>query len=143
MRICILYCPRAKGEDTALKELCDALARGLYEQSGDFSVEIFNMYTEVGKKLAFYDYILVGCQSSGFFGGRIPEQVSIFLRQAGQVSGKRCFAFVQKKGLFCMKSLSSLMSALEKEGLYLKNSEILANKNYAYATGKRLRVAKN
>ena len=117
------------------------LARGLESQG--HSADVFNMYVDTDRKLSFYDYIIVGTNATGFFGGRIPDVIRTYLSRAGQISGKRCLAFVSKGGLRSQKTLSLLMKVMEGEGMYLKLSEIIKKPDIAFALGKRLNVERN
>ena len=74
------------------------------------------------------------------WGGKIPPAVSQFLRTAGTVSGIRCMGFISKGGIRSMKTLQTLMRAMEHEGLFLKKSEIIGKVDYARAVGKHLQI---
>ncbi|PIE04957.1 MAG: hypothetical protein CSA76_01555 [Spirochaetales bacterium] len=70
------------------------------------------------------------------------SQVTAYLRSAGQVSGKRCYAFISRKGLRKNRVLGSLMKVMESEGMFLKRSDILSNASEAEAVGHRLHIEK-
>jgi hypothetical protein len=107
------------------------------------TVEVFNMYQEMGRNISYYDYYVFASEASGFFGGKIPQIVYDFLKGCGNVSGKRCFCFISKKGMRKGKTLHVLMKALESEGAFISNFEILDSLGMAQAMGKRLRLSKN
>ena len=140
VQVCCIYAGRTR-EDSQLEAICKEFARGLESQG--HSVDIFNMNIDQDRKLTFYDYVVVGTCATGFFGGAIPDVVRTFLSRAGQVSGKRCLAFVTKGGLRSQKTLSLLMRAMEGEGMYLKYSEVIRKPEAAYALGRRLNVERN
>jgi len=140
MQICIVYAGKDR-EDRNLKAISEALARGISSQG--HNVDIFNMNVDTDKKLSFYDYVLVGTTATTFWGGRIPDSVRTFLSRAGQVSGKRSFAFVDNKSIRKMKTLSTLMKVMEGEGMYLKLSDVIKSTGYAEALGKRIHVERN
>lgn len=140
MQVCIVYAGKSS-QDASLKEICSQFQRGLESQG--HNVDIFNMYTDTDRKLSFYDYIIVGTVATSLFGGSIPPTVKQFLARAGQISGKRCLAFVTKAGLRQMKTLSSLMRTMEGEGMYLKYSEVIKKPSSALALGKRINVERN
>jgi len=127
---------QARSKD--LEKLARALARGLDKNKTPAVVETFDMYQEMNKICSYYDYIIVGSESLTFFGGKIPPVVKQFLGNAGTLSGKRCLAFITKKGMRKVKTLQTLMKAMESEGMYLKNSDIISNENLAFVLGKRL-----
>ena len=140
MQVCIIYAGKDRA-DTSLESISKELARGLESQG--HSADVFNMYVDTDRKLSFYDYIIVGSNATGFFGGRIPDVIRTYLSRAGQISGKRCLAFVSKGGLRSQKTLSLLMKVMEGEGMYLKLSEIIKKPDIAFALGKRLNVERN
>ena len=140
MQACIVIGGKSR-EDGSLDEIAKALAKGLESQG--HTVDILNIYTDSDRKLSFYDYVIVGTTATTSFGGSIPEAVEAFLKRAGQVSGKRCLAFVTKAGLRSQKTLLSLMKALEGEGMYLKYSEVFKKPGEALALGKRLNIERN
>lgn len=103
-------------------------------------VDVLDMSLETGKIVSYYDYLIVGTEATTFFGGKIPNQVSSFLKSAGAISGKRCMAFVTKGGLRSMKTLQTVMKIMEKEGMYLKKSEIIDKAEMGRAVGKHLNI---
>ncbi len=135
MQICIVYAGRSR-EDAKIRQIAEALGRGI--SAAGNNVDIFNMYTDSDKKLTFYDYVVVGSSSKTAFGGNLPDIVSSYLKRAGELSGKRSFAFVTNAGIREQKTLHLLMKAMEGEGLYLKYSEVLKKPGIAEALGKRL-----
>ena len=76
------------------------------------------------------------------FAKSVYDSLRAFLRSAGHVSGKRCYAFVGSKGLRKGRVLGSLMKAMESEGMYLKRSDVLAKADEAKAVGARLHIEK-
>jgi len=137
MRVCVLYAPAAKGNEK-MKAIAKALSEGISAQG--HLVDVFDMTLEAGKIVSFYDYLIIGTESPTFFGGKIPTSVSGFLKSAGSISGKRCMAFITKGGLRSMKTLQVLMKAMEKEGMFLKKSEVISKVDFAKAVGKHLQI---
>ena len=114
------------------------LAKGL-ESKGHF-VDVIDGDQDIGKKLSLYSYIAVGGVAEGGFGGKINEKISTFLANAGMVTGKKSFAFILKKGMRLTKTLQSLMSVMEHEGMFIKYSDILSSAEEAEEVGKRLHI---
>jgi len=137
MRVCVLYAPVAKNNEK-MKAIANALSEGISAQG--HLVDVFDMTLEAGKIVSFYDYLIIGTESPTFFGGKIPTSVSGFLKSAGSISGKRCMAFITKGGLRSMKTLQVLMKAMEKEGMFLKKSEVISKVDFAKAVGKHLQI---
>lgn len=115
-----------------------ALAKGIESQG--HQVDIIDGDHDVNARLTMYQYVVVGCEPSSGFGGNIPEKTSQFLSSSGMVSGKRSFAFVTKSTFGSVKALSRLMKSMEKEGMFIKNSSILANPQEAEHIGKNLHI---
>ncbi len=137
MRVCVLYAPASKGNDK-MKAIANALAEGISSQG--HMVDVFDMTLEIGKIVSFYDYLVIGTENTTFFGGKIPASVSLFLKSAGSLSGKRCLAFITKGGVRSMKTLQELMKTMEKEGMFLKKSEIINKNDFGRAVGKHIQI---
>lgn len=137
MRVCVLFA--SKAQSTKVRDIATGLADGIATQG--HTVDVFDMRLEAGKVISYYDYLVIGTESDSFWGGKIPSVVKTFLKQAGTISGKRCMAFIAKGGFRTMKSLLVLMRVMEKEGMYLKTSDILATKDHAKEVGKRLHIS--
>lgn len=119
-------------------EIAKGLADGV-AQNGH-NAEIIDAVLESEKKLTFYNYLIFGTEATTALGGKIPKNVQTYLAQCGSVSGKRSFAFILKKGLRTGKTLSTLMKAMEFEGMFIKYSEVLKRKEDSKEIGKRLRI---
>ncbi|MGE4583181.1 MAG: flavodoxin family protein [Sphaerochaeta sp.] len=137
MKVCVLYAPAAKGNEK-MKAIAKALSEGIAAQG--HMVDVLDMSLEGAKIVSFYDYLVIGTENTTFFGGKIPSMVESFLKTAGAISGKRCMAFITKGGIRSMKTLQTLMKAMEKEGMFLKKSEILSKADFARAVGKHLQI---
>ncbi|MBG0766242.1 flavodoxin family protein [Sphaerochaeta halotolerans] len=137
MKVCILYAPASKGNEK-MKAIANALSESISAQG--HMVDVFDMSLEAGKIVSFYDYLIIGTETLTFFGGKIPQTVSGFLKSAGSISGKRCMAFITKGGIRSMKTLQTLMKTMEKEGMFLKKSEIINKVDLARAVGKRVQI---
>lgn len=140
MDISIIYADK-DSNGTKVKKVAEAFSHALAAQG--HSVTLCNAYLEMGKNLTISDYIVVGTTATTAFGGKIPKVISDFLKRAGTISGKRCFAFITNGGLRKNKSLQALMKVMEAEGMYLKNFDIINKPELATAIGKRLEVQRN
>ena len=121
-------------------EIAQGLSKGIESQG--HRVDIIDGERDVNTKLTSYNYLAVGTSAINGFGGKISERVSPYLAGAGTVAGKRSFAFAIKGGMRISKTLNTIMKAMEREGLYLKYSEILSSSIEAEAIGKRLHIDK-
>jgi len=137
MKVCVLYGGKDRKAER-VKQIAESITKGI--SSKDHLVDLFNMYTERGKIVSYYDYIVIVSEQTTFWGGKIPDIVAGFLKTAGSISGIRCSGFIYGKGFRKMKTLQTLMNTMEKEGLYLKVSDILAKPDQGFAVGKRLHI---
>ncbi len=137
MKVCILY--EDIGSSSVCKELSAGLAEGIQAQGHD--VDLVDMSREAGKIVSYYDYVAVGTSAVSFWGGKIPVKTGEFLKQCGTISGKRCFAFIGKRGIRLRKTLQELMRTMESQGMYLTFSDVLPNRGYAKEVGKRLVIS--
>lgn len=136
MRIATVFFPDNNRDK--LRNVAKSLAHGL--EANGHQVDLVDGSRDVNTKLTIYEYIAVGTEQTNLFGGKIPDRVSYFLREAGIVGGKKCFAFVLKRPLGTTKSLSKLMKVMEHEGMFLKRSDVIASPGEAEAIGKRLNI---
>ena len=118
---------------------CQALARGIVSQG--HTADVVDGDRDVNTRLTSYQYVVVGTEAVGGIRGKIPDRVGTWLGGAGTATGKRSFAFVLKAFLGAPRALARLMQAMEKEGLFLKNSAILTSAVEAEEIGKRLHIA--
>ena len=137
MRVAVV-CAAERNREKLLT-LAKSLARGIMTQG--HQVDVVDVTRQSDARLTSYEYIAVGSEGTTFFTGKLPEQASRFLKAAGTVAGKRCYAFVMKGRIGYQRALLRLMQAMESEGMYLKNSGVLASEAEAEAIGKRLRVS--
>ena len=137
MKVCVLY------SDIGSSSMCRDLALGLSEgiQTQGHDVDLVDMQRDAGKIISYYDYIAVGTVATGLWGGKIPAKVGEILKQCGTISGKRCFAFIGKRGIRQGKTLQALMRVMESQGMYLTFSDVLSNRPYAKEVGKRLVIS--
>jgi hypothetical protein len=120
-----------------MRGLARALGRGIEKQG--HAVDVFDGVKDA-LKLTMYQYLALGAEPAGSFGGKIPEAVQTYLAGAGMVSGRKSYAFVPKAGFGAAKALASLMKLMEGEGMFLKSSDILRSPVEAEEIGRRLRV---
>jgi len=119
--------------------LSQAIARGIEKQGNQ--VDTFDGARDPNVKLTIYQYIVVGAEPVGTFGGKIPETVKTFLSAAGAVAGRKSYAFVSRASFGAAKSLTTLMKVMEGEGMLIKTSDILRSPTEAEEIGKRLHVS--
>lgn len=137
MRVAVVYFQCGIND---VKKTAESLAHGI--GSENHMVDLINGETDSDKKLTGYEYIAIGTAPISMFRGRISDRISNFLNNCGTLSGKRCYAFVKKKGFGSAKALRNLMTEMEKQGMMLKISDILYSAEEAEAAGKKLHIKK-
>jgi hypothetical protein len=133
MRIAIVNVPAQRG---VVSPCVAALQKG-FESMGHRS-DIIDAWTDDGFRLPAYDYIVVSAETLSFFSRRFPSCLSKILAATGGIAGKKSAAFLGKKCLFLNKALAVLMSAMEKEGMFVNWSEVLLSAEQASALAKRI-----
>jgi menaquinone-dependent protoporphyrinogen IX oxidase len=127
-----------KNRDEVLS-IARALAKGMESQG--HQIDVVDGMRDVNTKLTLHSYIAVGTEAVSLFGGKIPEKVAFFLASAGHIVGKRSFAFVRKTPFGANGALLRLMKAMEREGMYLKYSEIIRTAEAGEEIGSRLHMS--
>ncbi len=136
MRVAVIFFS-GKNRDRMMG-LAKALGKGIESQGNQ--VDVYDGAKDSNIKLTMYQYVALGAEPIGTFGGKVPEAVKPFLAASGMVSGKKSYAFVCKAMIGSEKSLASLMKAMEGEGMLLKNSDVLRSAQEAEEVGRRLHV---
>jgi hypothetical protein len=137
MRVAVIFFSGQKRDK--LLQLAKAVARGIEKQGNH--VDTFDGRKDSGVRLTAYQYIVVGAEALGAFGGKIPESARTFLASAGIVAGKKSYAFVPKALFGAAKSLAALMKSMEGEGMVIKTSDILRSPMEAEQIGTRLHIS--
>ena len=133
MRIAVVSAPSARRPPP---DYVKGLAKGM--ESMGHAVDIIDAWTEDGVRLPGYDYVAVVTEPLSLFSKDIPEVVRKILSVGSGLGGKKSASFVKKGGLRFNRTLSSLMRAMEKEGMVVNWSDILLNAPHAEAMGKRI-----
>ena len=116
-----------------------ALAKGIETQG--HQVDVIDGARDVNSKLTIYGYVAIGGESITTFTGKIPEVITRYLKNAGMISGKRCYAFVCKTPISANRALQRIMKAMEGEGMFLKNSGVINSEVEAQEVGRRLHIS--
>lgn len=136
MRVGVVFFAGSKRERVA--EIARAIADTL-DKDGH-QVDLIDGDRSADKKLTVYEYLVVGTSVVSLFGGRIDPRIGEFLAGAGIVLGKKSFAFITKSPLGAQKGLTRLMKAMEREGLFLRFSEVLRSTEEAVRVASRLKL---
>ena len=133
MKVAICYYSTKKKE---LDEIAKGIERGISEQG--HQTMLVNMLTNESK-LSMNKYFVIGCNTVSLFRGKLPKGFVNKLENMGSIGGKHCMAFVNKK-MGKASTLLNLMNTIEKQGLFVDYSEILANYKDGYLLGKKLHI---
>lgn len=135
MRVAVVQFPSSNREK--MTEISRGLAKGIERQG--HQVDLIDG-DQVGSKVTMYQYIAIGVEQTNLFGGKIPDRVREFLAGAGMVAGKRSCAYILKRPLGERRTLATLMSVMEKEGMFLRISHSLRSDEEAEAVGAGLKI---
>ena len=135
MRIAVVYF--GEKEKKRLSDLAHALGEGLENQGAQ--VEVYD-YKDLTRPLSLYQFLVVGTENQGSFGGKVPAPMAKFLKNSGTLGSKRCCAFVLRRGFRVNKALLNLMRLMEKEGMFVVNSAALHTPEEALTFGKTLNI---
>jgi hypothetical protein len=133
MRVAIVSVP---AERKPPGDYITALLKGV--ESMGHRVEIIDAYTDDGRRLPAFDYIIVTAEQMGIFKGRMPDVLPRLLRGSLSLSGKKSAAFLKKTGPFTGKALANLMRTMEQEGMFVNWSEVILSAPHAQELGKRI-----
>jgi menaquinone-dependent protoporphyrinogen IX oxidase len=129
MRVAIVYLAPKNREK--LESLSKAIAKGL--EGGGHSSTIVNALLDTDIRLSSYDFVFFGTEAVSLFTGRVSPKINDFLKKAGQVTGKRSFAFIAKPAFSEQRALQRLMNRMEDEGLKVIDFESFKNPAEAQA----------
>lgn len=135
MRVAVVQFPSSEREK--MTAISRGLAKGIERQG--HHVDVIDG-DRLGSKVTIYQYIAIGVEQTNLFGGKIPDKVREFLAGAGAVAGKRSCAYILKHALGERRTLSKLMSVMEKEGMFLRISHSLRSGEEAEAVGAGLKI---
>lgn len=109
------------------------------EQQGH-QVTLIDGERDVNSKLTVYEYLVVGTAVTSLFTGKIDSRIGTYLNRSGMVGGKKCFAFMASAPFGAQKGLSRLMKTMEKEGMFLRFSDVLRSPEEAAEVARRLKL---
>ncbi len=135
MRVAVVY---YKNGCDKVKKIAEHLAQGVESQG--HQVSLFNMETDSDARLTIYEYLIIGTAPNSHFSSKISSRITEFLKNCGKISGIKSYAFVARKGFFVNKALQKLMKSMEKEGMFLKISDVISSAEEAGAIGKKLHI---
>ncbi len=140
MRIAVVVSGRNR-ESTRLNEIGKEIESTLVKRG--YSVELINTSLDTDKKLILFDYLIFVSETTSFFNKRIVESLGTYLKNCGNISGKRCAVVLKGGTVFKMGAMSELMRIVESEGVILKTSQIVSSSGDAVAFAGAINVERN
>ena len=87
-----------------------------------------------------YDYVYLGSMPEGTFGGKIPIEVTEFVKQCRGIQNAKSVAFMTKGLMFNTKGLRRLMEVLESAGSLVMDFQIIISNADAERLAQRLQA---
>jgi len=117
-----------------LKKIAEGIAQGARQKG--YEVELFDTGYS-GRPISFYKYDLVvaGAPTQGIFRGKIPSDLSKFLKDCKRTTGQEAMAFVTPRFFATNKALKKVMGELEKLGCIVKDFRTIKNEKEAKEFG--------
>lgn len=139
MQVCVIFGGSSPDREK-VKEVAKRIANGI-GRNGD-NVTLLDAYRDTDKRLILFDYIVVVTETMTMFSAKIPEAISHYLENGGNISGKRG-ACVLVGGFRKSKGLHNLMRKVEGQGVILKVGENISKGDDAEVFGLHLNVKRN
>jgi menaquinone-dependent protoporphyrinogen IX oxidase len=132
LRVAVISAAAQRGQTP---EYVKSLAKGV-EEAGH-QVQVFNAWTDDNHMIPSFNYIIIAAEAVSMFGGKMPGALTNFMAAGVGFEGKKGAAFLKKK-IFNGKALINLMRAMEKQGMFVNNSDIIMSSAQAEELGKRI-----
>jgi hypothetical protein len=96
---------------------------------------IADFFESGDSRVCSYDFIVV-CSEAASLGGKIGSKFAEQLSRCGNLVGRRSMALLNKSGLFPGKALTSMMRAMEREGMVVTMAEVISGEGEAAAAAR-------
>jgi flavorubredoxin len=134
MKVAIIYAPKDKKLEIAAKALGKALVQG-----GHLVDYVEMVKTDRPQNLTRYDFVYIGSVAEGTFGGKVPVEVTEYLKQCRGLQNVKSAAFMIKRLMGNTKGLKRLMAVMESMGTQVMDFQTVGHPADAEYLGKRLR----
>ncbi len=134
MRVAIIYSPQHRKLEGAAKALGKTL-----ESSGHRVDYLHISRSDRPLSLRKYDVVYLGSVMEGTFGGKIPMEISDYIKQCRGLQNSKSAAFVLKRMFGNNKGTKRLMTLLESMGSQVMDFQVISGKADSEALGKRLK----
>ncbi len=135
MKVVIIF----SSQHRKLEQAARTLGRTL-ETSGHRVEYLPIIKNERPKSVRTYDFVYLGSISEGTFGGKIPREVSDYIKQCRGFENSKSGAFMLKRAIgFNNKGLKRLMELLEGVGSMVMDFQLIGGNADIEALAKRLK----
>jgi flavorubredoxin len=133
MKVAVIYSPKHKKLESFAKILGQALGKGGHHVD----------YIHIAKSdrpisVNRYDFVYLGSVPEGTFGGKVPVEVTEFVKQCRGIQNARSAAFMTKGLMFNTKGMRRLMETLESAGSLVVDFQLMTGKTDAERLAERL-----
>ena len=133
LRAALIY----SGDDKKLELFAKKIFSAIERKGNELKViEIARGITDVN--LFPYEFVFVGCPVSSMFKGKLPSELTDYIKRCTGLERKKTVAFIIPRLMGNDKTLKNLMSLLESKGSFVidfkqirdidKDSELLASR---------------
>ena len=135
MKVAVIYSPKHKKLEAYAKVLGQSLEKGGHRVD----------YVLIAKNdrpvsVNRYDYVYVGSVPEGTFGGKVPVEVSEYIKQCRGIQNAKSAAFMTKGLMFNTKGLRRLMETLESAGSLVMDFQLIVSNADAERLAQRLKA---
>ena len=134
MKVAIIYSPKHRKLEAAAKNLGQTL-----EKNGHRVDYIHVEKSDRPASVTRYDFVYLGSVPEGTFGGKVPIEVSEYVKQCRGFQSVKSAAFMTKGLMFNAKGLRRLMGVLESAGSMVMDFQTITSNADAIALANRLR----
>ena len=133
MRAALIY----GGDDKKLELFAKKIFSAIERKGNELKVIKVERGITAGN-LSPYEFIFVGCPVLSMFKGKLPSELTDFIKRCGGLERKKTITFIIPRLIGNDKTLKNLMSLLESKGSFIvdfrqirdidKDSELLASR---------------
>ena len=134
MKVAVMFSPKQKKLEGFAKVLGQALEKGGHHVDYVL-IEKSDRPVSVNR----YDYVYLGSVPEGSFGGKIPVEVTEFVKQCRGIQNAKSVAFMTKGLMFNTKALRRLMETLESAGSLVMDFQLIISNADAERLAQRLK----
>ena len=127
MRAIVIY----SGQSPRMKAIVQAISSAI-RKSGNDVEEVRAEQGEGISSLYIYDLIYVGSPVLGFWGGKFPKSLTLYIKKCSGLEGKKAAVFVAPRIIGVTRTLRRIMKVLEEKGSIV--TAFRAIKNLSQAT---------